>query len=130
MLHADSKLTMLSYGTTINDVLAAAEHLQNEGISADVLKLDVIQPMDLTGVLRSAKKTGRLLIVEEAAAAGCVGDAVLSGLMQQGITVQAHLLNLRDGIVPHGDLKSLRSLLGIDEQGIYLTAKELLRHET
>ena len=130
MLHADSKLTMLSYGTTINDVLAAAEHLQNEGISADVLKLDVIQPMDLTGVVRSAKKTGRLLIVEEAAAAGCVGDAVLSGLMQQGITVQAHLLNLRDGIVPHGDLKSLRSLLGIDEQGIYLTAKELLRHET
>ena len=128
--HTNAKLTFVTYGTTVNDVLSAAAALREDGVETDVIKLDQIQPLDLQSVIVSVRQTGRLVVVEETAEAGCVGDALLSGLLCQEIYPKARLLNLKDGIIPHGDLKSLRAMAGIDAQGIYAVAKELLLDET
>ena len=68
-------------------------------------------------------------MVEETAGNGCLGTDILAGLSARGLCPKSRLLNLRDGIVPHGSLKDLRRLMGIDAQGIYEAAKELLIHE-
>ncbi|MBQ8599701.1 MAG: 1-deoxy-D-xylulose-5-phosphate synthase, partial [Oscillospiraceae bacterium] len=123
-------LTLVTYGTTINDVLAAAGRLRQDGQKIDVIKLDRIQPLDARAVEMSVRATGRLLVVEETAAIGCLGDAIVSNLMQHGIFAQCSLMNLGDHFTPHGDLKSLRAFAEIDENSIYQKAKELLLHET
>jgi len=125
----DAKITMVTYGTTVNDLLLVSERLLSERIPCDVIKLDQIQPLDLQNITRSVLQTGRLLFVEESAANGSIGEAIAAALLQQGVHPAMKLLNLGDGIVPHGDLQSLRSLCHVDVESIYETAKELLKNE-
>lgn len=121
-------LTVVTYGTTVNDVLAAMRMLSDA--SAEIIKLEQIWPLDCSEILTSVRKTGRLLVVEEAAASGCIGSEILSCLTQHGIAAQTAMINLGEGIVPHGDQGSLRALTGLDVPGIYQTAKELVHRET
>ena len=128
-LHSDAAVTILTYGTTINLVLEAADRLAQDGIFADIIKLPQVQPLELTSTVASVQKTGRLLVVEEAAHAAGVGEAVSAQLLRSGVSAKCRFCDLKDGIIPHGDLASLRGLAGIDPQGIYETAKELLGNE-
>ena len=120
-------VTIVTYGITINDVLAAAKRLRDEHISVDLIKLDQIAPLHLEPVRQSLARSGKLLVVEETAAAGCVGSAILAQLVQDGAAPQAvRLINLQSGLVPHGSLPLLRHRTGLDEAGIYQATKELI----
>ncbi len=126
IINPKSRLTIVTYGTTINAVLEAVEMLQKEQIPCDVLKLHQIKPLDSTDIEASVRKTGKLLVVEETAEAGCVGEKITAQLAQHQVPVQYFGLNLKEGIVTHGKLDDLRKLKGLDGPGIYQTAKELL----
>ena len=120
-------VTIVTYGITINDVLAAVKRLRDEQISVDLIKLDQIAPLHLEPVRQSLARSGKLLVVEETAAAGCVGSAILAQLVQEGAAPQAvRLINLQSGLVPHGSLPLLRHRTGLDEAGIYQATKELI----
>ena len=120
-------VTIVTYGITINDVLAAAKRLREEQIFVDLIKLDQIAPLHLEPVRQSLARSGKLLVVEETAAAGCVGSAILAQLVQDGAAPNAvRLINLQSGLVPHGSLPLLRHRTGLDEAGIYQATKELI----
>ena len=120
-------VTIVTYGITINDVLAAVKRLRDEHISVDLIKLDQIAPLHLEPVRQSLARSGKLLVVEETAAAGCVGGAILAQLVQEGAAPNAvRLINLQSGLVPHGSLPLLRHRTGLDEAGIYQATKELI----
>lgn len=120
-------VTIVTYGITINDVLAAAKRLREEQIFVDLIKLDAIAPLCLDSVRQSLARSGKLLVVEETAAAGCVGGAILAQLVQEGAAPNAvRLINLQSGLVPHGSLPLLRHRTGLDEAGIYQATKELI----
>lgn len=123
-IYDDSQITVVTYGTTVNDVMKAAEKLR-----ADVIKLDQIAPLDCRDIAKSVEKTGHLIVVEETAEACCVGREIVTALSQGGLLFRSRLLNLKNGIVPHGDVKSLRKLMGIDSESIEQAARELLQHE-
>lgn len=125
----NSVLTVVTYGTTVNQVLEASDLLISEGISVDVIKLDCIKPVSYGLIRSSVEKTGRILIVEETAQNGCVGQDILTELICSNMNPAARLMNYGDGLVTHGDVKSLRKLRNMDTQSIYQTAKELLMHE-
>ena len=59
-------VTLVSFGKMMKIVIAAAEELQKEGISAEVIDLRTVRPLDLKTILESVKKTNRLVVVEEA----------------------------------------------------------------
>ena len=123
-------LTIVTYGININDCLDAAEQLRQADIPADVIKLDRIAPLSTDAARASLEKCRRLLVVEEAAEAGCVGAELLAQLSRQGCCPQtARLLNLQSGLVPHGAVALLRHRAGLDAGGIYQAAKELMVHE-
>jgi len=61
-----SDLTLLSYGKTVGICLQAAAQLQESGVSAEVIDLRSLKPLDEDAVLQSVRKTGRLIIVHEA----------------------------------------------------------------
>ncbi|WP_274364427.1 alpha-ketoacid dehydrogenase subunit beta [Paenibacillus thermotolerans] len=69
-------ITVISYGMTLHYALTAAEELAKEGISAHILDLRTIQPLDKEGILEAAAKTGKVLIVHEDNKTGGVGAEV------------------------------------------------------
>lgn len=120
-------VTLVCYGIMTNEVLDAAERLAAEGISAEVIKLSMIKPPDFDLVMRSLRKTGKLLISEDVCEAGCVGSRILEEAAINEIHVRAaKLLNLGEGIVPHGTVAELLHDFGLDADGIVSAAMEMM----
>lgn len=69
-------ITVIAYGMVVHYVLAAAEQLEEEGISAHVLDLRTLQPLDQEAILAAAKKTGKVLIIHEDNKTGGIGAEV------------------------------------------------------
>jgi pyruvate dehydrogenase E1 component beta subunit len=63
---AGTDITIVSFGKIMKVALAAAEELQKDGISAEVIDLRTVRPIDYAAIVASVKKTNRLVIVEEA----------------------------------------------------------------
>ena len=127
VLRSGSDVTIVSYGVTINEALAAAEELRAEGILADVVKLGRIRPNGFETVCESVRRTGRLIVTEEACAFGSVGEQILAALAARDFAFRFRLLNLGEGVVTHGSVEELRRLCGIDAQAVAEKARELLR---
>ena len=124
-------ITVVCCGTMVNEALDAADSLSVLGVSTEIVKLGIVFPNDYTGVLSSLRKTGRLLMAEEVCAAGCVGKRILSACAEKGLSLHgAKLLNLGDGVVPHGTVAELRRDYGIDARAITRTALALCGRET
>jgi pyruvate dehydrogenase E1 component beta subunit len=66
VLREGSDVTLVSYAKTVGACLGAAEALAAQGISAEVLDLRTLKPLDEKAILRSVRKTGRLVVVHEA----------------------------------------------------------------
>lgn len=127
LLREGRDVTLVCYGIMTNEVLDAAERLAAEGISAEVIKLSMIKPPDFDLVMRSLRKTGRLLISEDVCEAGCVGSRILEEAAINEIHVRAaKLLNLGEGIVPHGTVAELLHDFGLDADGIVSAAMEMM----
>jgi pyruvate dehydrogenase E1 component beta subunit len=61
-----SDITIVSFGKILKVALAAAAELEKEGISAEVIDLRTVRPIDYAAIVESVKKTNRLVVVEEA----------------------------------------------------------------
>lgn len=77
-----SDLTIVSYGKLMKNALAAAEQLEKEGISAEVIDLRTIRPLDYDTIINSVKKTNRLVILEESWPFGSISTEI-SYMVQQ-----------------------------------------------
>ncbi|NVK16596.1 MAG: pyruvate dehydrogenase complex E1 component subunit beta [Rhodobacteraceae bacterium] len=78
-----SDVTIVSFGIGMQYALEAADKLSQDGISAEVIDLRTLRPMDLPTVIESVKKTNRLVTVEEGWPQGSVGSYIASEVMQQ-----------------------------------------------
>ena len=78
-----SDVTIVSFGIGMQYALEAADKLAEEGISAEVIDLRTLRPMDLPTVIASVQKTNRLVTVEEGWPQGSVGSYIASEVMQQ-----------------------------------------------
>lgn len=121
-------LTIVSYGVLINEALRAADMLAQQGISAEVVKLNRLDTLDGT-VPGSVGKTGMVIVAEEAAETGCVGVRILAGLEQRAIPARSRLLHLGDGVVEHGSVPQLWHKLGLDAEGIVAAYTELIQRK-
>ena len=123
-------ITLVTYGATYPALLAAAERLEEAGCRPEIIKLNRLCPLDLEPVCRSVAKTGRLLVAEEVAAMGSVGERLCAGLAEAGAAPRAvRLCNTGHGFVPQGTVDQLRRLCGLDSQSLYEAAMEVWRHE-
>ena len=123
-LRLGSDVTIAVYGTMVNEAVRAAELLAQEGISAEIVKLGRVLPLDAGPVIESAKRTGALVVAEEACASGCIGGRILAEAGPDA-GFRARLLNLGEGIVGQGGTEKFRQLCGIDAAAIAKAAKEL-----
>jgi len=85
ILREGDDVTIVTWGAMTFETLKAAEELDKEGVSAEVIDLATISPLDLDTILESVEKTGRLVIVHEAARTCGVGAEVAAGVAEKGI---------------------------------------------
>lgn len=122
-----SDLTIVAYGTMVNEALKAARLLEEKGKSVQVLKLNSILPLDMETIRDCARKTGKMLVAEECVDAGCVGRRIASELMLSGVTgVNLALANLGNRFIPQGTVAQLRTLCGIDAVSLSKKALEVM----
>lgn len=69
-------VTIVSFGKIMKIALAAAEELQKDGISAEVIDLRTVRPIDYKSIVESVKKTNRLVVVEESWPLGCIASEI------------------------------------------------------
>jgi len=124
VLRTGSDVTLVAYGVMINEMLAAAKRLENAGISAEVIKLNFINPLDTETVVTSLRKTGRLLTAEDVCAFGSVGSRLLAACAEAELVLKnAKTLDLGSGVVPHGSVCQLLKCAGLDAESIAAAAK-------
>ena len=83
IMREGSDVTIVSFGIGVGHALAAAEQLAGEGISAEVINLRTLRPIDYDTVLASVAKTNRCVTVEEGFPVGSLGDHLASTIMQR-----------------------------------------------
>ena len=85
VLREGEDLTLISWGAMISETVAAAEVLSEEGVSAEVIDIATLKPLDTDAILRSVEKTGRCVIVHEAARTSGFGAEVAARLADEGL---------------------------------------------
>lgn len=129
LIRQGDDVTVVSYGTMINEVNTAAVILQEKGVSAEIIKLGRLCPNSFALTLRSLEKTGRLVVAEEVCEAGCAGRIILAAAANRGIAPKTALLNLGEGIVTQGGRDALMQDMGIDAVSIVSAAERLIGRE-
>ncbi|MCI2058837.1 MAG: 1-deoxy-D-xylulose-5-phosphate synthase [Oscillibacter sp.] len=118
-LREGGDVTLLSYGTLINEALEAAELLSGFQISAQVVKLNRIAPLSGGELLPLLGSQKCLAVIEDSFAAGCVGERVSALLTQSGAAPERLILkNLGRGFAHSGTVAQLRREAGLDAEAI------------
>lgn len=126
VLREGKDVTLVSYGTMIQEVLSAADLLKEHGVEAEVIKLNQITPLPADMVLQSVKKTGAMVVAEDCITSGSVGQRLAACLEEAQISAKTVLCNTGDTFTTHGSVPQLRKLLEMDAEGIYNRTKEVL----
>lgn len=121
-------ICIVAIGSTVYPALSAAEELEGGGIRAGVLNARFVKPLDADLIISEARKSGKLITVEENVLQGGFGSAILEMLEERGINdIKIERLGIPDKFIEHGSQDSLRKRYGIDKDGIVKAVKEMLR---
>ncbi|MCD6506723.1 1-deoxy-D-xylulose-5-phosphate synthase [Candidatus Poribacteria bacterium] len=126
LMREGGDLLILAIGRTVHPALKAAERLETEGVKAAVVNSRFVKPLDEEMILDMCSRIGRIITVEDHVLAGGFGSAVCELLMDRGIAVKVKRLGISDRFIEHGDLKTLHRICGIDEEGIYRAATQIM----
>ena len=125
VLKEGTDLTLIATGLEVAESLAAAEKLEAEGISVEVINMHTIKPLDVDLVVRSVAKTGKVVTVEEHSIIGGLGSAVAEVLAEKQ---PAKLLRIgvEDRFGESGPALKLLEKYELDAAGIYKKVKAFL----
>ncbi|MEZ5943070.1 MAG: transketolase C-terminal domain-containing protein [Planctomycetaceae bacterium] len=120
VLRDGTDVTLAGTGGIVGDVLKAADALAQEGISARVLSLHTVKPLDTDTLATACRETGGLITVEEHTIEGGLGGAVAEALLEQGARPGFfHRVGLRAGFSSTvGSQEYLRSVYELDAEAI------------
>jgi 1-deoxy-D-xylulose-5-phosphate synthase len=125
LLKEGKDLTLIALGSMVLPSLEAAVEMEKEGVTATVVNCRFVKPLDKR-LADYARKTGKVLVVEENIQQGGLGSAVLELFSDTGLKeVTVRRLGLPDSFVEHGPVGVLREKYGLDKAGIMKTARAL-----
>ena len=121
---------LISYGTLINQTLAAAEALEVQGISVKVIKLNRIAPLDTDTILKETAQMDAVLVLEDCFENGSVGQQIAAAMAEAGQHCPHVILqNLKDHFAPEGTVEELRQRFGLDAASVAKTIEEAMACE-
>ncbi|MFC2175176.1 transketolase family protein [archaeon] len=126
LLRDGSDVTLIACGYMVHQALAAADSLKKAGISARVLNMHTVKPLDEKAVLKAAKETGRIVTCEEHSRIGGLGSAVAEFL---SITTPTPMrfIGTDDTFGESGQPDELIKKYGLSGSNIAKAAKDLMK---
>ena len=125
VLREGTDLTIIATGLEVYESLMAAEKLAEEGISAEVINIHTIKPLDEELIAKSAAKTGKVVTVEEHSLIGGLYGAVCESLAKNAPT-KVLGIGVEDRYGKSGSAKALIKEFGLDAEGIYNKIKAFI----
>ncbi len=125
VLEDGSDVTLVATGLMVPEALKAAEELKNDGISARVINISTIKPLDNELILKAAKETGAIVTCEEHNIIGGLGSAVAEALAE-GCPVPMKRVGTCDVFGKSGVPAKLLEEYGLDVKTIVAKAKEAI----
>jgi transketolase len=120
-------ITLVSTGTMTYHALVAAEKLFKDGIDLEVIHCPTIKPLDAVTILKSVRKTGRVITAEEGQINGGLGGAVAE-LISENHPAHLKRLGIKDRFGESGEPAELMEYFGLTAKHIAIAAHELM-HE-
>ncbi|MDC7232821.1 MAG: transketolase C-terminal domain-containing protein [Spirochaetales bacterium] len=117
-------VTIAACGVTVPLAVEAAKDLKKEGITADVINMATVKPLDREAVIKSIKKTGCLLSVEEHSVMGGLGSAISEAVTRE-CPVPMDYVGIEDTFTESGPYNLLMEKYGISVDAIKVKAKAL-----
>ena len=125
VLKEGTDLTIVATGLCVNESLMAAAKLEEEGIHAQVINIHTIKPIDADLIAEAAKKTGKIVTVEEHSVIGGLGSAVCDVLCERE-PVKVLKIGMNDVFGESGPAVKLLEKYGLDAAGMYAKIKARL----
>jgi transketolase len=128
VMNEGADVTIVATGHMVWESLQAAEALEAEGISAEVLNVATIKPLDEATLKASAAKTKAVVVAEEHNSAGGVGELV-AGVLAASCPVPMEFINGRDRWGQSGTPKELLAAYGLDAAHIAEAVRKVLKRK-
>lgn len=126
VLREGTDVAILAFGRMASRSVATAELLAEQGISARVVDMRWVKPLDSNAIAKAAE-LGLVVTVEGGVISGGAGEGVLGEMAAQGLSTPALNLGIPDTFVPQGNSEMLAQDLGLDPQGIARAVAEKLK---
>ena len=124
VLREGTDVTVVATGLMVAEALAAADELAEKGVSAEVINIHTIKPLDEELVRASAAKTGHVVTAEEHSVIGGLGDAVLAALAENPVPTRK--LGVNDVFGESGPAVDLLHKYGLDAAGVVAAVEAVL----
>jgi len=118
-------VTIIATGLCVNSALEAAAMLEEDGISAKVINIHTIKPIDEDLIVAAAKETGKVVTVEEHSVIGGLGGAVCE-VLSENAPVPVKRIGMNDVFGESGPAVKLLEKYGLDGKGVCASVKEFL----
>ena len=125
MLQDGRDVTLIATGILVPEAMEAAKALEEAGISARVLNMATIKPLDKQAVIDAARETGNLVTVEEHSIIGGLGEAVAAVIAEEA-PARLHRIGVRDVFGHSGPAAQLLHEFDLDAEGIVKETREFL----
>lgn len=125
-LRQGSDVTIIAAGTLVSRALDAAERLAADGISARVVNMATIKPIDREEIIAAARETGRIVTAEEHSVVGGLGSAVAEVVVATH-PVPMRMVGVPGVFAPTGSAEFLHDHFGLNADGIIAAVRDLLR---
>ena len=126
LLREGTDLTIVATGLCVNSALEAAEKLAADGVSAEVINIHTIKPLDEEIILNSAKKTGKVVTAEEHSVIGGLGSAVCDVLSEK-LPTPVKKIGVYDTYCESGPAVKLLEKYKLDGNGVYEQIKDWIK---
>lgn len=126
ILSEGTDVTLISNGETLAEIIDAAEILKSKGVSAEVINVPVVKPLDEETIINSAKKTNHVIVVENHSIIGGLGSAVCEAL-SENYPCRTLRIGINDVFGQSGDANALLEYYGLTAHNIVEKAEKFLK---
>lgn len=125
MLHEGTDVTLVATGHLVWEAMIAANELEKQGISVEVINIHTIKPLDEEIILNSVKKTGKIVTCEEHNKYGGLGESI-ARLLTEKYPVRQEFVAVNDTFGESGTPAELMKKYGLDSTAIVDKVKKLM----
>ncbi|MBD3282150.1 MAG: transketolase family protein [Candidatus Portnoybacteria bacterium] len=126
ILKQGKDITIIGHGPILNNCIQAAENLKKQNIDAEIINSHTIKPLDKETIINSAKKTSRVITVEDHQKIGGLGSAVAE-LLSQDYPVKIKIIGVDDKFGESGQPEELMKKYNIGTESIIQAVNEILK---